>query len=57
MSKSKNEPAAAPLATKLPAAPKAAETQKPSITTSPGPRPVLMAAHSPRAVRGGEMGV
>ena len=57
MSKSKNEPAAAPLATKLPAAPKAAETQKPSITTSPGPRPVLMATHSPRAVRGGEMGI
>ncbi len=49
------KPAVAPLAAKPSAAPKAAETPKPA--SSPGPRPELMIAHSPRSIRGGETGV
>ncbi len=60
---SKNEPAVAPLAANHPAAPKAVGTAAPlaakpqNKSANPCPRPELMATHSPRAVRGGEMGI
>ena len=60
---SKDTTATGPLAANPSATPKVVETagplavKPPNTSTSPGPRPELMIVHSPRDMRGSEMGV